>query len=553
MSFDVVTSSFESRRTRLSAVQWGFIVGSSVALAAVYVPLVGLTKAFAGKHIYQEAVNLGQIVTLFPMIAAGYLAWSGELRSGSKTASAMIAGCTAIAGPLGLILLIQASTIRWIFFNASPETGRLLTYDIQGWPGVAAAALIMACAFLSGILIRNLPPATRALAMWVCFGVLAISTLQNFLSSILTQIPFGKLVSAALFSWEAPTLLGLFAGAFVGVGIWAMSLRRASGRRARTMTAVPLPAAWIGAGVLAAIVAVSGGPFVAQIVLIVCIYVIMGFGLNIEVGFAGLLDLGFVAFFAIGAYTVALLTANNEFSLGDLSFWIALPIAGSVAVLAGLCLGLPVLRVRGDYLAVATMGLGEIVRVLVVSDALKPFIGGSQGLLGVPKPELGGYRLASPVDLALVAISLAGLAVALSYSLQNSRLGRRWKAIRDDEEAAQSLGVNLVTSKLFAYGIGAAFAGIAGGLFAATVGSVFPHSFQLIVSINVLALIILGGLGSIPGVVIGGLTLVGLPEILREFGEFRFLLYGFVLVLIMRVLPEGLSPATIVVSRSNRK
>jgi branched-chain amino acid transport system permease protein len=202
-----------------------------------------------------------------------------------------------------------------------------------------------------------------------------------------------------------------------------------------------------------------------------------------------------------------------------------------------------VLGVRGDYLAVATMGLGEIVRVIVQSDAAAPLLAGAQGILQIPKPVIGGFELADPVALFFLTLVCAAVAAYFAWRLESSRLGRAWMAVRDDEDVAQALGINLVKVKLLAYGLGAAFAGLSGSIFAVMVTSVYPSSFQLLVSINVLALIIVGGMGSLPGVIVGSLALVGLPELLREFGENRYLFYGLALIVMMRIRPEGLWPS----------
>jgi branched-chain amino acid transport system permease protein len=283
--------------------------------------------------------------------------------------------------------------------------------------------------------------------------------------------------------------------------------------------------------------------------MLVGLYILMGMGLNLEVGLAGLLDLGFVAFFAVGAYTTALLTADSPHALAaftaipHLSFWVAMPIAVMISVIVGVLFGIPVLGVRGDYLAVATMGLGEIVRVIVQSDAAAPLLAGAQGILQIPKPQIGTFELADPVALFFLTLVCAGIAAYFAWRLESSRLGRAWMAVRDDEDVAQALGINLVKVKLLAYGLGAAFAGLSGSIFAVMLTSVYPSSFQLLVSINVLALIIVGGMGSLPGVIVGSLALVGLPELLREFGEYRYLFYGVALIVMMRIRPEGLWPS----------
>jgi branched-chain amino acid transport system permease protein len=266
-------------------------------------------------------------------------------------------------------------------------------------------------------------------------------------------------------------------------------------------------------------------------------------GLNLEVGLAGLLDLGFVAFFAVGAYVTALLTGDNSHALASMSYWAAMPIAVLCSIVVGVMFGLPVLGVRGDYLAVATLGLGEIVRVIVLSDFAAPLLGGAQGLLQIPRPVIFGYELAGPVQLFYLTLVASMVAAYFAWRLENSRLGRAWMALRDDEDVAQALGVNLVRVKLLAYGLGAAFAGLAGSIFSTMLTSVYPSSFQLVISINVLALIIVGGMGSLPGVMVGAAALIGLPELLREFGEYRYLFYGAALVMMMRTRPEGLWPS----------
>ena len=241
------------------------------------------------------------------------------------------------------------------------------------------------------------------------------------------------------------------------------------------------------------------GSYVGQVLMLVGLYILMGMGLNLEVGLAGLLDLGFVAFFAVGAYTTALLTADAPHALAHLSYWAAAPIAVLLSILVGVLFGLPVLGVRGDYLAVATMGLGEIVRVIVQSDFAAPLLGGAQGILQIPKPRLGDFVLGGPVALFYLTLVASAVAAFVAWRLENSRLGRAWMALRDDEDVAQALGINLIRSKLLAYGLGAAFAGLAGSIFATMLTSVYPSSFQLLISINVLALIIVGGMGSLPG------------------------------------------------------
>ena len=244
--------------------------------------------------------------------------------------------------------------------------------------------------------------------------------------------------------------------------------------------------------------------------------------------------------------SVALPNFFSDLGIAQMSFWLALPISVIVAALAGVILGMPVLRMRGDYLAIVTLGFGEIIRILVLSDMLKPYIGGAQGVLKIPKPAFAGMSLVEPQKLYYVVLGGVLIAAFMSVRLRDSRLGRRWMAMREDEDVAEAMGINLVGTKLLAFGIGAAFSGLAGAINAAKLTSIFPHSFSLLVSINVLSLIIVGGLGSIPGTIVGAIALVGLPELLREFAEFRWLMYGLLLIAMMLTRPEGFIPSDII-------
>jgi branched-chain amino acid transport system permease protein len=290
------------------------------------------------------------------------------------------------------------------------------------------------------------------------------------------------------------------------------------------------------------------GGFFAQVIALVALYVLMGLGLNITLGLAGLLDLGFVAFFAVGAYTVGLLTSTAEFGIAQWPFWAAVPVAVLLAMAFGAFLGLPILGIRGDYLAIATLGFGEIIRILAGSDLMKGVLGGPRGIINIPKP-IGvppDHFLSGATQIYYIALVCAAIIAFVAWRLRASRLGRAWVAIREDEDVAEALGISLVQTKLLAYMLGAAFAGLGGAIFAGLVGSIFSSSIQLFVSINVAALIIVGGMGSIPGVVVGAIFLIGIPELFREFSEYRFLFYGIVLIAMMQLRPEGLLPSRIV-------
>ncbi|MCA9924036.1 MAG: hypothetical protein KC421_16780, partial [Anaerolineales bacterium] len=287
------------------------------------------------------------------------------------------------------------------------------------------------------------------------------------------------------------------------------------------------------------------GTYLTEVIDNVGLFILMGLGLNIVVGFAGLLDLGYVAFFAIGAYVMGILTSTGDLGIAGISFWLALPISVAVSVLFGITLGVPVLKMRGDYLAIVTLGFGEIIRVLAQSDLLKEVIGGAQGILQIGKPEIFGFTLLRPQHFYYLILAACLLAIFVSWRMRDARLGRQWMAMREDEDVAEAMGIHLVKTKLLAFGMGAAFSGLAGAIFASRLSSIFPNSFNLLISINVLSLIIVGGIGSLPGVVVGALVLVGLPELLREFAEYRLLLYGVLLIVMMIKRPEGLWPSSV--------
>jgi len=268
------------------------------------------------------------------------------------------------------------------------------------------------------------------------------------------------------------------------------------------------------------------------------LYIILGLGLLIHVGFAGLLDLGYAAFYAIGAYTYAFL-ASMHFDI-HLSFWVVLPIAGLMAAFAGILISFPVLRLRGDYLAIVTLGFGEITRILLMN--LTKITNGSQGIIGIDKPRLFGFVFSRGIHFYYLIFVLVIILVFLVNRLINSRIGRAWLAMREDEDVAQMSGVNTALYKLLAFAIGAFIGGLGGAIFAAWQGSIFPDNFNLMVSINVLCLIILGGLGNQFGVIIGAIGLIALPDILRGLSDFRMIIFGILLIVMMILRPQGFLP-----------
>lgn len=297
---------------------------------------------------------------------------------------------------------------------------------------------------------------------------------------------------------------------------------------------------WLGllvAGV--AILPPLVGNYWTQIFGDIGIYIMLGVGLNVVVGFAGLLDLGYVAFYAIGAYGYALL-ASPQFGI-HLPFWVMLPMCVALAALGGTLLGIPVLRMRGDYLAIVTLGFGEIIRIVL--NNLDPITNGPRGLLRIDPFSVGSLSVNNPVRWYYVILAGIIFSIFVADRLNNSRLGRAWVAMREDQDAAAIMGINILKTKLLAFTIGASFAGIGGAIFAARQGSIFPENFSLMVSVNVLCLIIIGGMGSLSGVVIGAIVLIGLPEVLREVQLYRMAAFGALLVAMMIFRPMGFIPS----------
>ena len=266
------------------------------------------------------------------------------------------------------------------------------------------------------------------------------------------------------------------------------------------------------------------------------IYVMLGLGLNIVVGLAGLLDLGYVAFYAVGAYSYALL--NYHFGL---SFWTALPIGAGLGAFFGILLGFPVLRLRGDYLAIVTLGFGEIIRLIL--ENWNEFSFGPSGIANIPRPSFFGVQLSlqnATIYIYYLMIFLVIFTIFVVQRLQNSRIGRAWIALREDEVACEAMGIDKRKTKLTAFALGATWAGMAGVIFAAKTTFINPASFTIWESIIILCIVVLGGMGSVVGVVIGAFILILLPEYLRVFSEYRMLVFGAVLVLMMVFRPGGI-------------
>lgn len=549
-----------------SAIKTGLLGGA----IAIFICLIGMVEIFSKRDVIEKTITLGQFVLLATSVVAGFVASrrTSTLLEQNKAVPNLTSGLVAglFTGTLVALLVILGNKInvRAIFLNASPTLYDLLTLkkgigNLWVLPTAGAiSGLIGAAYLLLPEVFRR--PINRSLLIVIFMALFS----GLFRVVMINQGPDMEKAAKYLFGQTGLTQEGaliFFFGVLIIAMLWnyqgkAIQSRVAGlpkGGQISLRVATYALIAYIALGLPQV-----SGPFIAQVIVTVTLFILMGLGLNITLGFAGLLDLGFVAFYAVGAYTVGLLTSYGPFGLQHISFWAAIPIAVLVAMAFGAVLGLPVLGVRGDYLAIATLGFGEIVRLLAGSDFLAPYFGGPQGIIGIQKPCLGvlgeflkvdvprvcnGIELGKPQDIYYLAVASALLIAFVAWRLRESRLGRAWMAIREDEDVAEALGINLIQTKLLAYMLGAAMAGLGGAIFATLIGSIFATSMQLIVSINVVSLIIVGGMGSIPGVIVGAIALIGLPELLREISEFRFLLYGATLIIMMLAKPEGLWPS----------
>lgn len=541
------------RHWLIRGLQRGLLMGG----VSLFVALAGLFQVFAERDIIGGVLSMSTLLLFLLAFIPGFVATAKEsderrARLPVHLASGALAGAIVGVFLALLALLVRQVNVRDILVNATPELVELLTFGLP--LGLGAVVLVVGGGVLGALAAVTHylgPRAWRAMGAGVLLVLLA-GILQEIFRALLDNLGLGFL-ERFLFAANGlsiPGALLLLIGGVAWVYLSPAVRRQWRGQIVRTTRQQRIArfSLWgLGLALLLALPYLVG-LYWADVLDLVGIYILMGLGLNIVVGYAGLLDLGYVAFFALGAYTTGYLTSNfaQEFVVRPVvgwSFWAAWPVAVAVAALAGVLLGIPVLRMRGDYLAIVTLGFGEIIRVLATSDLLKPQIGGAQGILKIPKPSLFGFTLDTSQTLYYLIFLGVLLAIYVSIRLAPSRIGRAWMAMREDEDVAEAMGINLVAYKLMAFATGAAFAGMAGAIFASKLASIFPHSFNLLWSINVLCLIIVGGMGSIPGVVVGAFILVGLPEVLREFAEYRMLFYGGLLVVMMLAKPEGFWPA----------
>jgi branched-chain amino acid transport system permease protein len=522
----------------------------------IFVVTIGFLEATGRREVITDLLSLSTAFLAIVAMLAGALGAVSSRHERPGPAAIIAAG--ALTGLVGGALLgaftalASVVDLRGIFSNLRPQGLEHVTFELE--PMVAALLLAGGATVLgaAGAALRTIPALARSILVTVGITIVVASIMEAVFRVMLSELGLQD-VAGFIYRGGALTVLGaVVLGLLATLYVWLrdggasplrrrMAARARGGERSRRASLIAYVVLGIGLLILPQII----GSFPSDVVTNAGLYILLGLGLNIVVGYAGLLDLGYVAFFAIGAYATAFLTSPASVLAVEANFWVVLPLVMVIAAVAGIVIGAPVLRLRGDYLAIVTLGFGEIVRLLFLSDWLKPYTGAGQGILSIPPPTLPGLGFPgdSPQDIYYPVLFFCVLAAFVAYRLANSRVGRAWNAMREDEQVAEATGINTTNYKLLAFALGATFGCMAGALFAAKIGVIFPHSFEILVSITALAVIILGGMGSIPGVIVGGLVLVGLPELLREFDEYRLLVYGAVLVAMMLLRPEGLVPS----------
>jgi len=539
-------------------------MGGLTGLAMTFIAANGMLETFNNRLLIRPILSMGYLLFLAIPFVMGFLIGRRVEVEGVETAPRTAADVVmaVVAGLLaGLIAALFAAIVnafpglRGTFPRFSPAMVSVLTFGFgvgTGFlllPGVAAVvgAVGVGMHWLSD----RLRKAVSVAALVVVVAAVFESVVKDFFEWFATLPRFlyhpggGLKVVSAIVLFIVAGVASFFLQGRKMPGFAGLTSQDATERRRSSLIAAVLVLA------LTIVVPMLLGGVLNELLTNVGLFMLMGLGLNIVVGYAGLLDLGYVAFFAVGAYTMALLTSPLSSVPFQLNWWQAFPIVLVMAALAGLFIGTPVIRMRGDYLAIVTLGFGEIIRYLFLSDWLSPYFGGAQGVRRVPGIPLGSNLVRGSDITVFVYFTLFFVAIAayVSWRLQDSRIGRAWAAMREDEDIAEAVGIDTVKAKLLAFVTGAVLASFAGALFAAKVGTVFAHSFEIIVSIIILVVVIVGGMGNIAGVAVGALVLVGVlggpnqPGLLQEFGEYKLLVYGALLVFMMLQKPEGLLPS----------
>ncbi|MCH2419710.1 MAG: branched-chain amino acid ABC transporter permease [Acidimicrobiales bacterium] len=542
--------------------RWGLICGG----ALIAICLVGMPVEMDRRILIERYLSLGYLSVLFIPVLVGWVASTQVVLEGVEARKQglfdLVTGFVVGAIGGGFLALLMVALDSWNLrdplVNWSPKLFRFLTYENGMGFGAVAWIVTGAVLGLVGASFHIMPRVVRRFTTFVVFGLISLSILESVIDDLsegfrlewLDEFMFAKKGGLTLTST-------IVIGAVIGVlSLVADGRMKAATERYRNLEGVERQKTsivlFVVVAVLCIVLPMFLGKIVNELLANVGLFLLLALGLNIVVGLAGLLDLGYVAFFAVGGYTTAVLTSpNSPWFAPELHFGFALIFVVIFATITGLVIGAPVIRMRGDYLAIVTLGFGEIIRLLFMSDWLGPYFGGAQGVTNIPGVDLGFATVkgTDPRSVFYLVLFFCAIAIYVSWRLQASRLGRAWMAIREDEQVAEAMGINTVSSKLMAFVVGAVLASFSGAVLAAKVGSVFPTSFMILVSIIILVVVIVGGMGNIAGVMVGSFVLIGVlggpkqPGLLQEFQNFKLLIYGLLLVFMMLKRPEGLVPS----------
>jgi len=551
---------------------WRKIVnyGLLIAFAEIFIALANMPVALDDFVLIEPILSLGYLFLLCLPLLLGFGIGREKVLEGiadhAKGAREVVAGgCVGLLGGGGLsllVLLLDNFDLRDPLVNWSPQLLDLLAFDNGVGFGVVIWLAIGGGLGLLGGSMHLIPPIARRVVATMALAVLAAAVLEAILSDMSEDLYLEWLADWVYFIRGGVTLHGAVAVAAVAAAYALWGSRAVKGAKATFQAlegAERRQANKVGlltVAVLTILLPLVLGKITNELLANVGLFLLLALGLNIVIGLAGILDLGYVAFFAVGGYTTAILTSPNRGDswpdwLPQLWWVVALLVVVVLAGLTGLFIGAPVIRMRGDYLAIVTLGFGEIIRLLFLSDWLGGYTGGAQGITTVPGVQVFGLATVRGTDPRAVFYLVAffcAIAIYISWRLEKSRIGRAWMAVREDESVAEAMGINTVNVKLLAFVVGAVLASFSGAIFAAKVGSVFPSSFIILVSIVILIVVIVGGMGNILGVIAGSAVLIGVlggprqPGLLQELSEFKLLIYGALLIWMMLKRPEGLIP-----------
>ena len=542
-------------------------MGAVAALAQMFIALSNMPVRLDERTLIKPVLSLGYLALLVLPLAVGHRQGFQAERAGVARHAAggheILGGSAvgALAGSgLSLLAILMANfDLRDPLVNWSPALAELLSFGnptafaVVIWPVIGAAAGTAAAA------LRLLGPRARRAVVTMVAAVLATAVLEPLVVDLAEGLGLEWLTDRLYarrggVNWISALALAAAVGT---ISLLARGrVRQARGHLARlegSQRTTANAALLVATGAVLVILPLFAGKLTNELLANVGLFVLLALGLNIVVGLAGILDLGYVAFFAVGSYAAAVLTAATSPRISpELPWFAALVVVVVIAALVGLFIGAPVIRMRGDYLAIVTLGFGEIIRLLFLSDWLSGWFGGSQGITNIPAAGVFGLTEVAgtePRRVFYLVLAFCALAIYVSWRLERSRIGRAWMAVREDETVAEAMGINTVNAKLLAFVVGAVLGSFSGAIFAAKVGSVFPSSFLILVSIVILVVVIFGGMGNIFGVIAGSAVLIGVlggpkqPGLLQEFSEFKLLIYGALLVWMMLARPEGLVPS----------